>query len=139
MKHLVFFFANKLWWKSLQYSSSAKTTILSIQAFMSLQILKNTYICIRCLNVHVFGHIETVCECVKEGSTYILSTINAGDSPSDDVCKRKFRVVVVNGKDMIIEKKIFWQKTNFTRTRSTASKIIYQYILFLRPKLNLLK
>ena len=39
-----FFFANKLWWKSLQYYSSAKTTILSIQAFMSLQIFKNLYI-----------------------------------------------------------------------------------------------
>ena len=51
--------------------------------------------------------------CVKEGSTYILSTINAGDSPSDDVCKRKFRVVVVNRKDMIIEKKIFFAKNQF--------------------------
>ena len=54
------FFANKHWWKSLQYSSSAKTTILSIQAFMSLQIFENLYICIQCLNVHLFGHIEIV-------------------------------------------------------------------------------
>ena len=55
-----------------------------------------------------------MCVYEKEGSTYILSTINAGDSPSDDVCKRKFKVVVVNRKDMISEKKIFFvQKTNF--------------------------
>ena len=40
--------------------------------------------------------------CGNEGSTYILSTINAGDSPSDDVCKRKFNVV--NRKDMMMEK-----------------------------------
>ena len=39
----------------------------------------------------------------NEGSTYILSTINAGDSPSDDVCKRKFKVVV-DRKDMIMGK-----------------------------------
>ena len=49
--------------------------------------------------------IKKLCECMceKEGSTYILSTINAGDSPSDDVCKRKFKVVVVDRKDMITE------------------------------------
>ena len=45
----------------------------------------------------------SICVCVREGSTYILSTINAGDSPSDDVCKRKFKVVV-NRKDMIMGK-----------------------------------
>ena len=64
--------------------------------------------------VWAYRNCVSIYVCEKEGSTYILSTINAGDSPSDDVCKRKFKVVVVNRKDMISEKKIFFvQKTNF--------------------------
>ena len=57
----------------------------------------------------------TVCVCIcvcvfyyfrvgKIGSMYILGTINTGDSPSDDVCKRKLKVV--NRKEMTRKTKI---------------------------------
>ena len=65
--------------------------------------------------IFIVSNIALLCVCVfvcvlyyfrvgKIGSMYILGTINTGDSPSDDVCKRKLKVV--NRKEMTRKTKI---------------------------------
>ena len=75
---------------------------------MSLQNSKKIFIvsniALLCVYLCVFVCVFYYFRVGKIGSMYILGTINTGDSPSDDVCKRKLKVV--NRKEMTRKTKI---------------------------------
>ena len=77
-------------------------------AYMSLQNSKKIFIvsniALLCVYLCVFVCVFYYFRVGKIGSMYILGTINTGDSPSDDVCKRKLKVV--NRKEMTRKTKI---------------------------------
>ena len=79
---------------------------MSLQNSKKIFIVSNIVLLCVCVSLCV-----CICVCVfyyfrvgKIGSMYILGTINTGDSPSDDVCKRKLKVV--NRKEMTRKTKI---------------------------------
>ena len=107
------FFANKLWWKShsmillvlmnFSFTEWERIWVCKIQRRYLSYPISHCCVCIcvcLCVCVCVFYYFRVG----KIGSMYILGTINTGDSPSDDVCKRKLKVV--NRKEMTRKTKI---------------------------------